>query len=317
MPHVCSQRESPSATTAAEQTRRAPGGVAQGGAGYGQPGTRQRRLRAGLIAIAILIATHRGPCVARGHRRHAFGARRRQRTDDRRENELPGTRTGRSPTRRCTARSRRTAAQASVNRGETLDLYVSTKDDGTRYDARRSTAWAGTAAPARASCQSIKNIDGDNQGRWDPRARPPGVAGPARSIRRRCSRVRTGSAACRSKCRRRLGERLLPGALPRAGARTQRRTRSSSCATTRRHAPALVQASTNTWQAYNIWGDASLYGSFGADRKYVREDAARVPGVLRPAVRPDAARRKAATARASSSAGSTTSCGGRSRAASR
>jgi hypothetical protein len=34
-------------------------------------------------------------------------------------------------------------------------------------------------------------------------------------------------------------------------------------------APALVQASTNTWQAYNTWGDASVYGSFGADRKYI------------------------------------------------
>jgi N,N-dimethylformamidase beta subunit-like protein len=34
-------------------------------------------------------------------------------------------------------------------------------------------------------------------------------------------------------------------------------------------APALVQASTNTWEAYNTWGDASLYGSFGADRKYI------------------------------------------------
>ena len=31
-------------------------------------------------------------------------------------------------------------------------------------------------------------------------------------------------------------------------------------------APIIVQASTNTWQAYNVWGDASLYGSFGADR---------------------------------------------------
>jgi hypothetical protein len=34
-------------------------------------------------------------------------------------------------------------------------------------------------------------------------------------------------------------------------------------------APTLVQLSTNTWQAYNAWGDASTYGSFGADRMYV------------------------------------------------
>ncbi len=32
-----------------------------------------------------------------------------------------------------------------------------------------------------------------------------------------------------------------------------------------------MQASTNTWQAYNAWGDASIYGSFGADRRYVEK----------------------------------------------
>ncbi len=39
-----------------------------------------------------------------------------------------------------------------------------------------------------------------------------------------------------------------------------------------RPADLLVQLSVNTWQAYNAWGDRSLYGGFTADRKWGGKD---------------------------------------------
>ena len=59
------------------------------------------------------------------------------------------------------------AGQASVNRGDTLELYVSTATQGAKYDVDvYRMGWYGGAG-ARV-VRSIRNIDGEDQGRWDP-----------------------------------------------------------------------------------------------------------------------------------------------------
>src|SRR5207244_2135499 len=59
------------------------------------------------------------------------------------------------------------AGQVSVQRGEALDLYVSTKAAGAKYEADvYRMGWYGGAG-ARLVHQ-VKNVEGEDQGRWDP-----------------------------------------------------------------------------------------------------------------------------------------------------
>ncbi len=57
--------------------------------------------------------------------------------------------------------------QVSVQRGDTLNVHVSTMTDGAKYEADvYRMGWYGGAGGRNV--RSIKNIDGENQGRWDP-----------------------------------------------------------------------------------------------------------------------------------------------------
>ena len=115
--------------------------------------------------------------------------------------------------------------------------------------------------------RSIRNIDGENQGRWDPLR---GVQDcktckldPATLLLeanwKRSLQIKVGNDWVSGYYLVRLHELKTDTA-----AYVVFIVRDDDSP-----APILVQASTNTWQAYNTWGDASLYGSFGADRKYV------------------------------------------------
>jgi hypothetical protein len=158
------------------------------------------------------------------------------------------------------------AGQVSVQRGEPLDVYVSTSQQGAKYEADvYRMGWYGGAG-ARV-VRSIRNVDGENQGRWDP-------------LR--------GVQDCKS-CKLDPATLLLEANWKRSLQIKVDKDWVSGYYLVRLHelktdtaayvvfivrddgspAPILVQASTNTWQAYNTWGDASLYGSFGADRKYI------------------------------------------------
>ena len=158
------------------------------------------------------------------------------------------------------------AGQASVQRGDTLDLYVSTASRGAKYDADiYRMGWYGGAG-ARV-VRSIRNIDGEDQGRWDP----------LRGVQE-CPtcRIDPSTLLLEANWKRSLQIKVdrdwvsgyYLAKLHDVGTSTESyvifivRDDASP-------APVLVQASTNTWEAYNTWGDASLYGSFGADRKYI------------------------------------------------
>ncbi len=158
------------------------------------------------------------------------------------------------------------AGQVSVQRGDKLDVYVSTAKDGAKYEADvYRMGWYGGAGGRRV--HSIKNIDGQNQGRWDP----------LRGLRD-CPtcKIDPSTLLVEANWKRSFQVKIEDGwvsgyyliKLHELATDTSSyvifvlRDDSSD-------APALVQASTNTWQAYNVWGDASLYGSFGANRMYV------------------------------------------------
>ena len=158
------------------------------------------------------------------------------------------------------------AGQASVQPGEALDLYVSTKAAGAKFDADvyRMGWYAGAGA---RNVRSIKNVDGDDQGRWDPLHGLQGC--------KTCT-VDTGTLLVQANWKRSLQIKIPSGwvsgyYLVRLH---ERKTDTATYAIfvvrdDASQSAIVVQASTNTWQAYNTWGDASLYGSFGADRKYV------------------------------------------------
>jgi hypothetical protein len=156
--------------------------------------------------------------------------------------------------------------QVSVQPGEAVDLYVSTADDNAAYDVDLyRMGWYGGAG-ARLM-RSVRDIPGDDQGHWTP----------ARGIERcktctfdpttmlleanwkRSLRIEIGTDWVSGYYLARLHE-LKTDTATYAIFVVRDDTSDSSI---------LVQASTNTWQAYNTWGDASLYGSFGADRTYV------------------------------------------------
>ena len=223
---------------------------------------------AGIAVILLLIAVI-ATLVLRADSarpRNASSATQRDVRTVAEENQLPGSTDWRITRPSLIGEIAGYAGQASVNRSGTLDLYISTATQGAKYDVDiYRMGWYGGAG-ARV-VRSIRNIEGENQGRWDPlrgiRDCPTCAIDPStllveanwkRSLRIKVARDWVS------------GYYLVK--LHDAGTGTESyvifvvRDDASS-------APILVQASTNTWQAYNAWGDASLYGSFGADRWYV------------------------------------------------
>jgi hypothetical protein len=158
--------------------------------------------------------------------------------------------------------------QISAQRGETVDVHVSTMMDGAKYEADvYRMGWYGGAGGRVV--RSIKNIDGDNQGRWDP----------LRGLQE-CSSCKLDPATLLLQCNWKRSLQIKVGDDWTSGYYLVRlhELKSDTAAYAifivrddASDAPLLVQASTNTWQAYNVWGDASLYGSFGADRKYIEK----------------------------------------------
>ncbi|MDP9237801.1 MAG: hypothetical protein M3P30_10500 [Chloroflexota bacterium] len=158
------------------------------------------------------------------------------------------------------------AGEVSLQAGETLDLYVSTKIAGAKYEADvYRMGWYGGAGARNV--RSIKNIDGENQGRWDP----------LRGLQDcKSCKVDADTLLVEANWKRSLQIKVdkdwISGYYLVKLHDLKSDTSTYAIFIVRddaSDAPILVQASTNTWQAYNTWGDASLYGSFGADRKYV------------------------------------------------
>lgn len=183
-----------------------------------------------------------------------------------RENALPGTRDWRIDRPALNGEIQAYAGQVSVQAGDTLDLYVSTSTDGAKYDADvYRMGWYG--GDGGRDVRSIRNIEGANQGRWDPLR---GLQG--------CNTCKVDPATLLIEANWKRGLQIkidkdwIGGYYLVKFHELKSDTATYAVFLVRddaSRAPILVQASTNTWQAYNTWGDASLYGSFGADRKYI------------------------------------------------
>ncbi|HXK34636.1 MAG TPA: N,N-dimethylformamidase beta subunit family domain-containing protein [Dehalococcoidia bacterium] len=180
------------------------------------------------------------------------------------ENLLPGDDTWRIEYPALSQEIQAYTGQASVQRGETLDLYVSTKGGG-RFDAEfyRMGWYAGDGGRL---VRTVRDIDGRDQGRWDP------VGGL-----RDCATCTVDPATLLVEANWRVSYRLkVPddwvSGVYLIKLRDQATNTSSYAIFVLRDdasdAPALVQMATHTWQAHNNWGDANLFGSFGADRRY-------------------------------------------------
>ena len=158
---------------------------------------------------------------------------------------------------------------ASVQRGETIGLHVSTKLEGARFDADvYRMGWYGGAGGRLV--KSYKNVEGQAQGRWDA----------LRSLEecRACSvEPETFLIECNWKrsVQIKTGGDWAPGYYIVKLHELKSDTYIYAIFVVRddnASSPIIVQASTNTWQAYNVWGDASLYGSFGANRRYSEKE---------------------------------------------
>lgn len=221
----------------------------------------------GLVVIAVLVAV----IVALLVRPESAGAPRtptvvRETRTIAEENALPGSTDWRIERSALIGEIQGYAGQVSVQRGEALDLYISTMTEGAKYEADiYRMGWYGGAG-AR-SVRSIKNIEGENQGRWDP----------LRGIQdcKTCT-IDPGTLLVEANWKRSLQVKVdrdwVSGVYLARLHEMKTDTAAYVIFIVRDDfsaAPAMVQLSTNTWQAYNTWGDASTYGAFGADRKYV------------------------------------------------
>ena len=186
------------------------------------------------------------------------------------ENRLPGTAAWQISHPSLAGEIQAYGDAASVQAGEPLPIYVSTAAPGTKYEATvYRMGWYGGLGGREML--SLKDLAGDDQGHWDP----------ARGLQ--------GCASCRLD----PTTRLLEANWKRSAVIETRQDWVSGYYVVKLHEFAhdtetyvvfivrddasrvsvLVQASTNTWQAYNSWGDASLYGSFGADRHWTGKTA--------------------------------------------
>ena len=159
--------------------------------------------------------------------------------------------------------------EASVQRGETIDLHVSTKLEGARFDADvyRMGWYAGAGGRL---VKSYKDVEGQDQGRWDA----------LRSLEE-CHTCTVEPATFLIECnwKRSVEIKTASGWAPGYYLVKLHELRSDTYTYAifvlrddNASSPIIVQASTNTWQAYNVWGDASLYGSFGANRRYSEKE---------------------------------------------
>ncbi|MHB8514087.1 MAG: N,N-dimethylformamidase beta subunit family domain-containing protein [Dehalococcoidia bacterium] len=237
----------------------------------------QRRALFGLIALSLVAAVFGATrCMSSGQRGGGRGAATtiaaaptaigRVRTIAE-ENALPGSTGWMIARPSLDGEIQAYTGEVSVQRGDTLGVYVSTKG-GARFEADvYRMGWYGGAG-AR-SVLSMRDVGGEDQGRWTPKHGLQGC--------KTCT-LDPSTLLVEANWKRDLQIKVHPdwvsGYYLIKLEELATRTATYAIFVVRddaSRAPAIVQASTNTWQAYNHWGDASLYGSFTADRKYVHK----------------------------------------------
>lgn len=163
------------------------------------------------------------------------------------ENRLPGTTDWQITHPSHAGEIQAYTGQVSVQRGDMLDVFVSTKD-GAAFDVDvYRMGWYGGAGAREVL--PLRGIDGDDQGRWDPRGGLQRCASctidPSTLIVeahwRRSIRIKTHDDWLSGYYLIKLRE-LTTGTETYAPFILRDDTS---------HAPILVQAPTNTWQAYN------------------------------------------------------------------
>lgn len=157
----------------------------------------------------------------------------------------------------------------SYDRGETVDLHISTRSDRVPYRIELyRMGWYGGAGGRLLT--TVDGLTGHAQGYWTP---GEGLVG--------CDRCqidqKTGLVDANWETSYELSLDpswptgvYLAKLIDVAGkeAYVPFAVRDDS-----RPADLLVQLSVNTWQAYNAWGDRSLYGGFDASRRWAGKDA--------------------------------------------
>jgi hypothetical protein len=161
------------------------------------------------------------------------------------------------------------AGATSYNRGETVDLHISTRTEGVSYSIEiYRLGWYGGAGGRLV--KTIKKLTGQAQGYWSPgeslHACPRCQLDPATGLLdanwERSYRLKLDSS---------WPSGVYVAKLQEAGGKQAYVP--FVVRDDKRRADLLVQVSVNTWQAYNAWGDRSLYGSFNSARTWVGKEA--------------------------------------------
>jgi hypothetical protein len=185
------------------------------------------------------------------------------------ENQQPGTDAWRITNPATDGEIAGYAGSTSYNRGATVDLHISTRTGGTMYSIELyRMGWYG--GQGGRLVQTIDQLEGQAQGYW---ASGEGLHDCASC--RVEQETKLLDANWRTSYKFRLNSAWPAGvylAKLRDGAGKEAYV-PFVVRDDKRTASYLVQLSVNTWQAYNSWGDSSLYGSFDSSRQWVGKTA--------------------------------------------
>jgi hypothetical protein len=161
------------------------------------------------------------------------------------------------------------AGATSYNRGETVDLHISTRTEGVSYSIEiYRMGWYSSAGGRLV--KTVERLTGRAQGYWSP----------GESLHA-CPRCKLDPATGLLDANWETSYRLkLDGSWPSGvyvaklqGADGKQAYVPFIVRDDKRRADLLVQVSVNTWQAYNAWGDRSLYGGFNSAHTWVAKEA--------------------------------------------
>jgi hypothetical protein len=161
------------------------------------------------------------------------------------------------------------AGATSYDRGETVDLHTSTATDGMRYSVAlyRMGWYSGVGARLM---KIVESLTGHAQGSWSS-------AGGLRDCQRCQLDAATGLLDANWEVSYRLKlDRSWPSGVYMARLQDANGKQAYVPLVVRdddRRADLLVQLSVNTWQAYNAWGDRSLYGAFDDAHAWTGKEA--------------------------------------------